>query len=199
MSETPTEPPSTHVLLGEAKLTGSEFFGVEIGGYRLAARLLADGPAILGRRIGEPKSADRGVALGSCTELIDLSEIDPAVSRRGREHSGYWLCKYSASEPRLSLALLSDAEAEEVRSLFGIGRGDGRNNGAGFYHSPCWPALVRYVEKHPRKAKGLGRPSPYVGDWYEMARATMVEQSANSEAPSKPAAQPDKVVSLGVV
>lgn len=143
---TRSAPGYKQIAVGELKQW--EFFGVEIGGYRIAASISADGPYIHGCRLGERSVYDDGVALGECTYLLELTSEESLNGTGGRQFGppdpGLWVCKYGRGEPRLSLTRLDQAQGAMVATLFGIQEEEKPlNYGWRFYETPCWPALDR--------------------------------------------------------
>lgn len=168
---------NVYKTIPQTELRGSEFFGIEIGGYRLVAKLSADGPYIKGRRSRSPSFMDDGVALGSCTCLIflDAHDVGRIHAGSGKVTEGLWICKYGPNEPRISLNDLTRDQAEIVSTLFGIPWNvEYHSNGSEFYDSPAWPALVQYVKKHPRISARYSEMNSYVGNWLGNAKAEML-------------------------
>jgi hypothetical protein len=138
------------------------FYTTVIAGRRFEGLLSADGPYISCRT--------DGVALGSCTtiELLD-PELDSGVGRHRVSSHSWWIAKYH-TQPRVSLAAMSDHERHQLALEFGIRvRRDIESIAEPFWDSPAFRSLVEWVEKKPRAAARFRRYDAYLPGWYEAA------------------------------
>lgn len=156
---------------------GNVFHDVSIEGHRFRGRVLETGDIWILKLNPPPFVENIGVALG-------VASIRRCVVDKSSTSPEWWICKYSADEPRLDLGNMTEAGRNALSLEFGLpivpkeGNPDPKliwsvflhgQEADLFYLSPAFTKLVEWAKLHVRKARSSSKNTIHLKSWMDRA------------------------------
>ena len=156
---------------------GDVFHDVTIEGHRFRGKVLPAGEILILKLNSPLFLEESGVYLGSASIrrcVVNKTSISPE----------WWICKYSANEPRLDLGNLTEAGRNALSLEFGLPIVPNEvqidpkliwtvflhgHEADLFYLSPAFTKLVEWAKHHVRKARSSSKNSNHLKRWMDKA------------------------------
>ncbi len=167
----------SHAPVAEHVTKGKVFHDVSIEGHRFRGKVMSTGDIWILKLNSPLFMEESGVALG-------VASIRPCLVDKSSTSREWWICKYSADEPRLDLGNMTEAGRNALSLEFGLpivpddGLPDPKliwstfvygHEADLFYLSPAFTKLVAWAKLHVRKARSSSKNANHLTRWMDRA------------------------------